>query len=177
MNKPQQNWRVIVPVLILLLLFGFVAVVSQSFFHGLGVVMSDGTEFEYDHNLPRGYESKMISNLEVLQVVAIAYAQRHKGTLPPMQTPKAAFTVLRGSLGWKAKYYFRNPATEKPFTPNATLSGQKMGRVSNGGRAILFYDADPPTGYRESYYVTIKGVVGHVPVANLPKLLMASRQE
>ena len=174
MNKPQRNWRVIIPALILLLLFGFAAVVGKSFFHGLSVVMSDGTEFEYDHNLPRGYESKMISRLEVLQVVAIAYAQRHRGTLPPMQSSRAAFSALRVGLGHEAKHFFQNPATEKPFTPNATLSDWKMGRVSNGGRAILFYDADPPAGYRESYYVTIKGVVGHVPVASLPKRLMAS---
>ncbi len=177
MNKFSQIWPIVVPVLIGLLLYGCVVLVWNRSYHGLSILMSDTTAFNYDHNLPRGYESKTTSRLEILQVAAIAYAQHHKGTLPPMQTSGAAFSALRGGMGQEAKYYFQNPATQRPLTPNATLSGRKMGVVSQGGTAILFYDADPPAGFRESYYVTIKGVVGHVPVTDLPKLLQASTQE
>lgn len=168
---------VLTSTLIGLSIYSCVVVAWNKSYHGLSVIMSDSTEFEHDHDLPRGYESKTTSNLKVLQVAAIAYAQRHKGTLPPMQTSGAALKALRVGLGQEAKYYFQNPATKIPFTPNAALAGRKMGAVSHGGTVILFYDADPPAGYRESYYVTIKGVVGHVPVASLPKLLRASQQE
>ncbi len=109
-----------------------------------------------------------------MQAAVAIYAKRHQGTLPPMQSAAAARTALRAILGKSADYRSRNPATQIPFTPNAALSGRKIGAVSNGGRAILFYDADPPAGYRESYYVTIKGAVGHVPVEAIPRLLEAA---
>jgi len=55
------------------------------------------------------------------------------------------------------------------------LSGQKLG--ASGRNALLFYDANPPPGYRESYYVTVIGKVGHVPVAALPKLLRSQTMQ
>ncbi len=174
MNKLPQNWRTTLFCLPAALVLGGVVWMCAASLHGWNVLISDHTPFEYDHNLPRNYDSRTISNLKTLQVVTIAYAQRHKGTLPPMQTSGAAFSALRVGLGQEAKHYFQNPATEIPFTPNAALSNKKMGSVSNCGRAILFYDANPPIGYRESYYATIKGVVGHVPVAALPALLAAA---
>ena len=177
MNKVPQIRRIILPVLVGLLLYGLVVVVWNRSYHGLNVLISDHTEFEYDQNLPRGYDSKTVGCLETLQNASIIYAQHHKGSLPPMQNSVATLKALEPYLAQYSEYSAYNPATKKPFTPNAALSGRKMGVVSHGGAAILFYDADPPAGYRESYYVTIKGVVGHVPVASLPKLLMASRQE
>ena len=64
MDKFPQIWRIIVPVTIGLLLYGFVVVVWNRSYHGLSVLMSDHMEFEYDHNLPRGYDSKTTGYLE-----------------------------------------------------------------------------------------------------------------
>ena len=171
-NKLPQIWRIIVSTLIGLFLYGLVVLVWNRSYHGLNVLISDHTEFEYDHDLPRGYDSKTVGCLETLQSASIIYAQHHKGSLPPMQNSVVTLKALEPYLAQYSEYSAYNPATKTPFTPNAALSNKKMGRVSTGGRAILFYDADPPAGYRESYYVTIKGVVGHVPVGNLPKLLL-----
>ena len=154
-----------------LLVLGFMVWVCVIVFHGLSVAISDSTKFEYNHNLLRGYEYKTVRNLRILQVALIEYAQKHKGLLPPMQNSSTTLNALRPYLDDKARWCFRNPATEIPFTPNSALSNRKMGAISRGGRVILFYDAQPPAGYRESYYITIKGQVAHVPVADLPKLL------
>ena len=177
MDKFPQIWRIIVPVTIGLLLYGFVVVVWNRSYHGLSVLMSDHMEFEYDHNLPRGYDSKTTGYLEALQGASIIYAQHHKGNLPPMQTSAVTLKALTQYLAHGSKYCANNPATKPPFTPDAKLSGRKMGVVSHGGRAILFYDSDPPANYRRSCYVAIKGVAGHVTASDLPKLLIASRQE
>ena len=173
MNKLLLHWRVIVPALILAALFGFACVVCTSVLHSVGVLMSDTTAFNYDH-LPRNYEGKTTRNLAVLQGAVVRYAQHHKGSLPPMQSPDATLRALLPFLEHGGGWCAHNPATRIAFMPNAALSGQKMGAVSNGGRAILFYDADPPAGYRESYYVSIKGAVGHVPVEAIPRLLEAA---
>lgn len=138
MNKLPQIWRIIVPVLIGLLLCSFVAVVWNSFFHGLSVVMSDGTEFEYDHNLTRGYESKTISNVAVLQVVAIAYAQQHKGALPPMQTSGAAFSALRVGLGEKAKHFSRTQRRKDRLCRTRRCRVKKWGACQTVVRRYYF---------------------------------------
>jgi len=158
-------------------LLGFVAIIGVITFRGCSMAITDRTEFQYDHNLPHAYEGHMQRNLAVMQSAAVAYAYSHQGRLPPMQSPAATLTALLPILGHDAEYRTQNPATQTPFTPNAALSGQKTGAISHGGTAILFYDADPTAGYRESYYVTIKGVIGHVPVSALPNLLTASRKE
>ena len=161
-----------------LLVLGGVAWVCMGIVHGLGhelsVVMSDGTQFEYDHVLPRGYEYHTTRNLATLQEATVEFAQHHKGYLPPMQNSRAAINALRPYLQHEVPWYTHNPATQVPFTPNAALSGQKLGAL--GRNALLFYDADPPAGYRESYYVTVIGKVGHVPVSDLPKLLPQTKQ-
>ncbi len=87
-----------------------------------------------------------------------------------MQNPQATLKAINIYSKRDTRWYSSNPATEVPFTPNAVLSGRQIGTLWRG--AIIFYDTSPPAGYRESYYVTIKGVVGHVPVADLPKLLL-----
>jgi len=176
-DKLRQNFRVIVPTLIGLRICGLGIAGCESFSHGLNVLVSDHTEFEYDHNLPRGYDSKTTGYLETLQGASIIYAQHHKGNLPPMQTSAVTLKALTQYLAHGSKYCANNPATKPPFTPSAKLSGRKMGVVSHDGRAILFYDSDPPANYRRSCYVAIKGVAGHVTASDLPKLLIASRQE
>lgn len=144
-------------------------------------VASDSEDFQQEvRQLNYRHRSKvylLLFTIKAVQVATVAYAHSHNDYLPPMQSAAAALAALRPLLGHAAEYRARNPATETPFTPNAALSSRKMGAVSHGGKAILFYDADPSTGWRESYYVTIKGIVGHVPVGNLPRLLTASRQE
>ena len=174
MNNFPAEWPKIVPALVGLLLLGFMAVVGVTTFRGCSMAVTDRTEFQYDHDLPHAYESHTWRSLEALQAGVIKYAQCHAGALPPMQNPQVTLKAIKSYSKRDAKWYSSNPASEVPFTPNAALSGGQISTVSKG--AILFYDADPPTGYRESYYVTIKGAIGHVPVANLPKLLMASRQ-
>ena len=160
----------------MLLLICFAAIVCNSVYRGLSVLVSDGSAFDYDHNLPRNYIGKTTRNLGMLQGACIRYAQHHKGSLPPMQAPAVTLKALVPYLTHNSDWCGHYPATRTPFTPNATLSGRKMGAVSHGGAAILFYDANPPAGYRESYYVTIKGAVGHVPVASLPKLLANAKE-
>ena len=142
--------------------------------HGMSVVMSDGSEFEYDHYRPRAYEYHTTRNLATLQEATVEFAQHHRGYLPPMQNLSAALSALRPYLQHKIPWRIYNPATQIPFTPNAALSGQKLG--ASGRIALLFYDANPPAGYRESYYVTVTGKVGHVPVSALPKLLLLQTQ-
>ncbi len=170
MHKLPQNWRTTLLCLPAALVLGSLYWVSAGIIHGLGVVMLDGTEFEYDHNLPRGYESKTTRNLMTLQGATVEYAQHHRGFLPPMQNSSLTINALRPCLQHKIPWRTYNPATQIPFTPNAALLGQKIGAL--GKDALLFYDANPPAGYRESYYVTVIGKVGHVPVAALPKLLL-----
>lgn len=157
-------------ILCLIIWGGFV------FWHGLGILLSDSTPFEYDHHLPRGYLSKTERNLITLQVALIEYAQHHKGYLPPMQNSTITILALKPYLQKAIPWRIRNPATGISFTPNAALSHKKLGAASSGGQAIAFYDAHPPSGYPESYYITIKGNVGHVPVTGLPKLLAATTQ-
>ena len=137
--------------------------------HGWNVLISDHTPFEYNHDLPRGYDSKTKGRLELLHTATITYAQNHQGYLPPMQNASMTFDAIKLYLGIGSEWSSQNPATAIPFTPNAALSGRKLG--ASGRNAVLFYDADPPAGYRESYYVTVIGRVGHVSVAGLSKLL------
>jgi hypothetical protein len=164
-----HRWRTMLLCLPAALVLGGVYWVCIGMIHGLGVVMSESTEFEYDHSLPRAYEYHMTRNLMTLQEATIQYAQHHRGFLPSMQNSDATITALRPYLQRKIPWRTYNPATQIPFTPNAALSGQKIG--DSGRNAVLFYDANPPAGYRESYYVTVIGKVGHVPVAALSKML------
>ena len=174
MNKLPQIRRTTLLCLPAALVLGGVCWVCVGIIHGLDVVMSDSTEFEYDHNLPRGYEWKIANNLKALQAATGEFAQYHKGFLPPMQNSKAAVNALRPYLQHKTPWRTDNPATQIPFTPNTALLGQKLG--ASGKNALLFYDANPPAGYRRSYYVTVTGKVGHVPVAALPNLLRSLKQ-
>jgi hypothetical protein len=143
--------------------------VASFSFHSLDVLISDHTPFEYDHNLPRGYDSNIIGRLETMQAAAVTYAQNHKGHLPPMENADMTLNAIKPYLGIGSEWSSQNPATAIRFTPNAALSGRKLG--ASGRNAVLFYDANPPKGYRESYYVTVIGRVGHVSVADLSKLL------
>ncbi len=78
-----HRWRTTLLCLPAALVLGGVAWVCVSIIHGLGAVMSDGTQFEYNHGLPRGYESKTTSNLATLQAVTVSYAQNHNGSFGP----------------------------------------------------------------------------------------------
>ena len=175
MKNTPHNWRITLLCLPAALVLGGMGWVCVSAVNRLGVVMLDKTKFENDHNLPRAYEYHMTRNLTTLQRAAIEYAEYHKGLLPPMQNLSAAISALRPYLQHKIAWCTYNPATRLPFMPNAALSGQKIGAL--GRNALLFYDADPPTGYRESYYITPNGIVGHVPASDLAKLLAVSRQD
>ncbi len=137
--------------------------------HGWDVLISDHTSFEYDHSLPRGYDSNTTGRLETMQAAAVTYAQNHEGHLPSMRNAGITLDAVQPYLGNGSEWCSRNPATSILFTPNVSLSGQKMG--ASGRNALLFYDANPPAGYRESYYVTVAGKVGYVPVAGLSQLL------
>ena len=179
MTSFWHRWRTMLLLLPAALVLGGVVWVCVGIVHGLGhglsVVMSDGTEFEYDHNLPRAYESHTTRNLATLQEATVEFAQHNRGYLPPMRHSNATINALRPYLQHKIPWRTYNPATQIPFTPNTALSGQKLG--ASGRNAILFYDANPPAGYRESYYVTVTGKVGHVPVSALPKLLLPQTKQ
>jgi len=170
MNAFLHRWRTTLLLLPAALVLGGVAWVCVGIIHGLGVVMSDGTQFEFDHNLPRNYEGKTTGRLEMMQAATMTYAQNHKGYLPPMRNANMTLDAIRPYLESKSEWCAFNPATAVRFTPNAALASHKIGAF--GKDAIAFYDTNPPTGYRESYYVTVTGKVGHVPVTNLPKLLL-----
>ncbi|MGI4792261.1 MAG: hypothetical protein ACRYFS_25835 [Janthinobacterium lividum] len=160
-----------------IIVFGSIVWVGVNTFHGISVVMSDRTSFEYDHNLPRAYEYKTTRNLKILQVALVEYAQRHKGYMPPMDNPAVTIRALQPFLEHDVRWRFLNPATGIPFVPNVFLSNKNLSDLPYHGRSIVFYDANPPLGYRESYYITIEGVVSHVPLIALPKLLVTGKNE
>ncbi len=175
MNKILHHWQIIVPALVGLLLLGFVTVVGTITFRGCSMAITDRTEFQYDYDLSHAYESHAGRKLAVLQTGAVQDAQHHNGFLPPMQSSSAVLNAIKLYSKRDIVWNTFNPAAQAPFTPNATLPSRQISTLRDD--AILFYDAAPPIGYRESYYVTIEGVVGHVPVGDLPKLLRASDAE
>jgi hypothetical protein len=133
-------------------------------FDGMDRIVADKTAFEYDHHLPRAYESRLDTQLAALQGATFQYCRHHKGRMPPMENPAQVREALGPYLGFR-----RSPSNPEgvPLSPNRALSRVALRRIPAWRQVIAFYDARPPATYPQSYYVTLGETIGCASLSEL----------
>jgi hypothetical protein len=87
--------------------------------------------------------SQVETNLRALHTALQSYADSNNGKLPNTSNPDALKTALKDYVTDES--VFVNPETMQAFTPNPSLSGKKLGDITNPDRVVAFYEAKPAT--------------------------------
>lgn len=111
-------------------------------------------------------------NLKQIGLSLLMYTQDYDEVLPPMTDAAKVKSVLQPYC--RNEKIFSNPATGKPYVPNAILSGKKLAHIANPATFAAFYeDAADRDGKRGVVY--LDGHVARVSEAEWDKVKRASK--
>jgi prepilin-type processing-associated H-X9-DG protein len=94
-------------------------------------------------------EAACLSNVKMLTLATIMYAQDYDEVLPPMNNYQTFRTVIYPYIG--SNWPFHCPATGLEYTINSALSGVSLSKINNPSSTLLLQDTQPHANGQSTY--------------------------